>query len=279
MRAEKRSRRLGMKGVVLGIPLVVAAVSMAQLVTKVNTEEPQQYRVDSGRIEFQADSPLLRRLVIVAAERVRGAETALREIGQIVARLDKPFDPTGHPNDWEELDSRLTRRLGLKLASIAPSPAGTALGHSVVSSEHGDKLLARGSIRVSRYGLRGRGVPAEIIAIRPIADSDSQDVLFRIDGAREFLPGTTCEIEFQLVKSTQVRIPTESLLHIGIREFVLKQITPGVFVPRPVVIVEESADSVAVTGGIAPGDSLVSRGSILLKPEVVRILNSMEGSP
>ena len=62
------------------------------------------------------------------------------------------------------------------------------------------------------------------------------------------------------------------MLHEGAREYVLKETSPGHYVPVEITVLNETRDQVYALGNLAPDNRVVERGAILLKPVVHQIL-------
>ncbi len=65
-------------------------------------------------------------------------------------------------------------------------------------------------------------------------------------------------------------------MHEETREYVWKEVAPAQFAAQSVSVVDASPTEVAVLG-LSPGDRIVGRGAILLKPLLKRVLATKGG--
>ncbi len=98
------------------------------------------------------------------------------------------------------------------------------------------------------------------------------------------LPGMYAEIGLGTGEREFYTVPTEAVLHVGKKDYVLVQTEKGRFESREVVVGEpkpatgglpapERESRIAILSGLQSGERIVSSGAILLKPAVVKSLN------
>ncbi len=72
-------------------------------------------------------------------------------------------------------------------------------------------------------------------------------------------------VELPQNESNEVRIPTKAVFLKNEQHFVFVEVQPGKFQRKPVKIGGEYGNSIGVAEGVAPGDRVVSEGSLLLE--------------
>lgn len=219
-------------------------------------------------------SPFYRRLEIVDVRPAPEKAQALRMVGQLIALANASGELSGSPVAWVELEPNLAKELGLELRG----GVGQAYGLTTVPLRYLEQLHGGQRVQIARYGLRKTSTSGSIVWFRrQPGEPDLAQVVFSIPQGREWYPGTNCEVEFPLVKSVPVRVSKNSLLTHGLQEFTFLQVAPGEFEIKPVAVVGETADDVFVVGALKPGDRLIGRGAILLKPLVHDVPREAKG--
>lgn len=224
--------------------------------------------VENGQLVFHPESNLFKKLEVASVKSGNGTEKYFKIIGQIVALANSSTLPTEQKIDWVELDPRFTKKMGLDLDRLKDAKIGDAFGVGQVAGAYGRKIKEGDRILIQRYGLLDtslRATEGKIVKVIPEPE-DMVPVIFKIENGSNWLPGTNCEVAFPLLPNQDVKIPTVALLHEGIYEYVLKETGPGRFVPEIVTIGEGTPDEVDVVEGLRPGERIVVRGAILLKP-------------
>jgi len=67
-------------------------------------------------------------------------------------------------------------------------------------------------------------------------------------------------------------VPSDAVLHVGRADYVLVRTQPGSWKVTEVQVGEAHGTSVEILSGLAPGDTLITSGAILLKPLLVQSL-------
>lgn len=70
-----------------------------------------------------------------------------------------------------------------------------------------------------------------------------------------------------------VLIPADGVIHVGRTDYVLVEEKPEIYRIAQVQVGEPHEAQVEVVGGLAAGETVISKGAVLLKPAVVRALN------
>jgi hypothetical protein len=252
------------------IPIFILAICWSFSLPAEEVKAPLfPVEIQQNEIHVQTTSPFLHYLEIHVVEEEKLKGHRLLEVGQIVAHFNPGSGPVRN-SSWVELDVELSKRLGLDFKARG-LPHGSAVGLVMITQEHAVHLKQGSEARVVRYGLTTQPISGQILQIRELPQTDLAEVLFVIPKGQEFLPGSACEVEFPVVQINPVSLPSTSLIHVNSEEYVLKEIAAGVFVPKHVSILEEEDGQVTVAGGINPGDRVITRGAILLKPQIQTI--------
>lgn len=238
-------------------------------------EPPPPYSLADGRVRFAAGSKLLGRLEVVAVGRAAQQSAEFRAVGQVIALSNASGNLTGDRVGWVELDPRLSAALGLSLADGGSERPGVAYGLTTLSDEFAGRVGLGQPVEVRRYGLRKAGVMGTVAKVVDRGEPGSRDIVFRFGQAQDWFPGTNCEVVFPVLRGRPVSIPTTAPVHEGSREFVWKQTGPGEFAPEHVSLVEATPDDASVLG-LEPGDHVVARGAILLKPLLKPLLRGKD---
>lgn len=229
--------------------------------------------VKDGKILVQSSSKFVEQINIVGVSPAPGGEKKLRAVGQMVAMANSSGDLLKEGVSWVLLDADLVRSLGLPLAERAP--VGLSFGVTSLPAGYRNEIHPGERVELFRYGLKQGSTTGSIVAIRKSGTEAGEDtVIFSVLHGLDWYPGTNCEVEFPLVHRQAVTISPLSMLHEGLRDFVLKETAPGQFRPEEITVVNESKDQVYALGDIRPGDRIVERGAILMKPMVHSILRA-----
>lgn len=250
--------------------LVMASLLFGSLLgcKETASQTTPEYTLEKDQIVVREGSPFLQHLEITHAKETPRGDIAFKSVGQIIALANTSGVLSNSQVSWVELDPQLTKAAGLSLAAFAGAPVGTALGVTSIPSEYIPKLQLGQSLEIFRYGLKKSDVPAVIIKIENRdGDASSSYVTFKIPRGQDWYPGTNCEVRFPLLHVQTSQVPTTAVLHEGMREYVLKEISPRHYRLAPVVIVDESPDMAQVFG-VNAGEAIVGSGAILLKPEI-----------
>lgn len=238
------------------------------------------YEVKDGQILIQANSAFAGKFKVAPVQLVAGAKK-LKSIGQVIALANhSPSLSAGDQLSWVELDPHLSTQVGLKLNQIAKPSIGIAVGMSWVPSSYLGKLKEGQKITVFRYGLQKTSVSGSILSLGKPSFSEEEGVarfvvLFRLDSGQTWYPGTNCQIEFPIPGSTTAQVPSTAILHEGVQEYVMREVTPGKYEPQTISIVSENAGSAEILSQLQENDRVIETGAILLKPVLPELLKSV----
>lgn len=126
------------------------------------------------------------------------------------------------------------------------------------------------SVRID--GLRGPRSEGEVSWISPAVDPRTRTVTVRVElenasGLLRANQFARARIEVGAPQSAVV-VPRDAIQRVGEESVVFVRIAQGVYEPRPVMVGLASADGVAVTGELAPGEHVVTTGAFTLKTEL-----------
>jgi len=218
--------------------------------------------IQEGQIQVALDSPFLKHLEVAVVGPAEAQGRQFQVVGQVVALANSSDELTGSKISWAELDPDLTRSLGLTLPTDGSVAPGEAFGVADLPGEYAGQLARGDSVSVARYGLRKFEMNGRIMSVRAATDGSGIRVLFRLGSGEEWYPGNNCEVDFPMLRSHPVSVPTTALLHEGAQEYLLQQTGPGRFRPR----------NITILGEVGPSSRIVSRGAILLKPYLHSVL-------
>lgn len=232
------------------------------------------YLVDHGNVSIKAGSLFAQNLQISTIEKST-TEKSLRGMGQVIALANHSASLGSNSLAWAELDPGLSHSLGINFASWKKVSPGLAVGVVWISSNYRSQIHPGEKLEVSLYGLEKTTTPGAILFIGKDNESSSRiPVIFRLNAAKNWYPGTNCAVHFPLLHGLAFHLSSTALLHEGANEYVMKEINPGQFVPENVSIIGESGGSTEVIGNFKPGDRVIQNGAILLKPVLQTLLNA-----
>lgn len=234
-----------------------------------------------GRIVVEQSSPFLKHLELTRLDAAPQKQEPFKVVGQIVALANSSDELTGSGILWSELDPALTRSLGLDLKAQKGVSVGQAYGVAELPAAYAGPLAAGDPVSVARYGLRKFGTSARVVSVQASPDDEGWvRALFKIPAGDEWYPGNNCEAAFPMLRGHPIAVPTTALLHEGSQEYLLQATGPGTYKPLRIVILDtlDLGRSALVIGAIPPRAMIVSRGAILLKPFLHRVLRAQAGS-
>jgi hypothetical protein len=231
-------------------------------------------------IGIDLSSPMMKYLEISPIPASSSQTQDLRVVGQIIALANDSDQLVGSRISWVELDPDLSKSLGFNFGNHMPARVGDAYGMVTLPDEYLNQIKPFERVEISRYGLLASKTSATVISIQqpkvngmPVSGAPIQAV-FKIQNGQDWYPGANCVVDFPMLGSKPLLVPSTALLHEGRQEYLLQEVAKGQYFPRPVYVLDTQGDSVLVIGKITPGDNIVSRGSILLKPILHRLLKN-----
>jgi len=111
---------------------------------------------------------------------------------------------------------------------------------------------------------------AKVSYIQPQVDPMTRTLKVRLDAANPGLrmkPEMFINVEFGIKGARQLVVPAEAVLDTGDRQTVFVDLGDGYLEPRQVVVGDRFGDRVAITGGLAAGERVVSSGTFLIDSE------------
>jgi multidrug efflux pump subunit AcrA (membrane-fusion protein) len=193
--------------------------------------------------------------------------------------------------DQEEA-ARLARRTEatlarqLQQAGLEPTMlrSAAAEGDIVVAEVH-ERLMDRVKLdmtcEVRFYALPNRVFTGKVSSISPVISKDKRvlNVQFVVkDPQNAIRPGMFAQIGLGTDKRQSLLIPADGVLHIDERDYALVAAKLGTWQVIEVQIGELHDADVEVLSGMKAGDRVLGKGAILLKPVVVRCLQSTDSA-
>jgi multidrug efflux pump subunit AcrA (membrane-fusion protein) len=105
-------------------------------------------------------------------------------------------------------------------------------------------------------------------------DRRTMRVLFELSDPDEVLrPGMFAEVGLGTDEREALLVPAEALLHVNLDDYVIVAAGDEKWKPVKVRVGEQHDGSFEVLQGLSSGDTIITRGAILLKPAVMQVLN------
>lgn len=250
------------------------------------------YSIEGHQIIIDPNSVFSSRLQVVTLQpglNESHSSSHLKRVGQIVALANhSPNLKDGGKLSWVELDAELTKKLGLHFDQLIHGTPGLAIGLVWVPQSYLGQIHAGQNVHVFRYGFSNAPTSASILSVgKPQFVGEEgvprAPIVFRLTSGQTWYPGTNCQIEFPLKDAATTQVSTTAILHEGVQEFVMKELSPGHYEPLSVSIISEQSGMTEILGDLRPGDRVVQSGAILLKPVLPELIKSpvaaIEASP
>jgi membrane fusion protein, heavy metal efflux system len=125
------------------------------------------------------------------------------------------------------------------------------------------------------YALPGETISGRVRSLAPALTADRRTlrVFFELDDPLAHLrPGMFAEVGLGTEPRDALLVPSDAVLHVGRTDYVLVRTQPGLWRATPVQVGEAHDANVEILSGLTPGDQIVGRGAILLKPPLVQAL-------
>jgi cobalt-zinc-cadmium efflux system membrane fusion protein len=221
----------------------------------------------------------LRRLVKAGTDSPR--DLAKAEADLVEAQLEgqkQLFEAEAAFKNAARSRATLERQLfqaGVDPGLLARAKEGAAIMVAEVPETH-IGLVRDGQLVTARlFALPSETVTGHVSSLAPTLASDRRTlrVFVELDDPQSHLrPGMFADIGLGMEPRDALSVPSDAVLHVGRSDYVLVQNQPGVWRVNEVRIGEARGNSVEVLSGLAPGDTVVGSGAILLKPLVVQSL-------
>jgi multidrug efflux pump subunit AcrA (membrane-fusion protein) len=129
------------------------------------------------------------------------------------------------------------------------------------------------------FALPNREFTGKVSSIAPVVLKEKRvlNVQFTVkDPENVVRPGMFAEIGLGTDKREALLMPADGILHVGDKDYALRGAESGTWEIADVETGELRGTNVEVLSGLKPGDRVLGKGAILLKPVVARAL---EGPP
>jgi len=127
------------------------------------------------------------------------------------------------------------------------------------------------------FALPGEIIDGHVSSLAPTLASERRTlrVFFELDeGNAQLRPGMFADVGLGTEPRDALFVPSDAVLHVGGSDYVLVQTQAGLWHVTEVQVGETTGTSVEIISGLAPGATIIGSGAILLKPLVVRALQS-----
>ena len=111
---------------------------------------------------------------------------------------------------------------------------------------------------------------ARVNYIQPQVDPTTRTLQVRLDAnnpGMRMKPDMFVNVEFGVVTTPQLTVPTDAVLDTGDRQTVFVDLGNGYLEPRQVVVGDRFGDQVAITRGLSAGERVVASGTFLVDSE------------
>lgn len=138
-----------------------------------------------------------------------------------------------------------------------------------------DRVKIGQSCEAKFVGLTGEKFTGKVNSIAPVLSKERRSlrVLFAIDDLEDKLrPGMFAEIGLGTDPRETLLIPADAILHVDRGDYVLVSSGGAGWRVAEVQVGEPRNGAIEIIRGLQDGDRVISRGAILLKPLVVRVL-------
>jgi hypothetical protein len=172
----------------------------------------------------------------------------------------------------------------LQQAGLEPTMLRSAAAEGdIVVAEVPERLLDRVkpgmTCEVQFYALPNRVFTGKVSGISPVISKEKRvlNVQFVVKDPQNVIrPGMFAQIGLGTDKRQSLLMPADGVLHVDERDYALVAAKPGTWQIIEVQIGELRGSDVEVLSGLKAGDRVLGKGAILLKPVVVRCLQSVE---
>jgi multidrug efflux pump subunit AcrA (membrane-fusion protein) len=170
----------------------------------------------------------------------------------------------------------------LQQAGLEPTMLRSAAAEGdIVVAEVPERAMGRvklGMTCVVRfYALPEREFTGKVSSISPVISKEKRvlNVQFTVKDPDNLVrPGMFAEIGLGTDKRQALLIPADGVLHVGDKDYVLVATSPGLWQVTEVETGELRGTSVECFSGLKAGERILGKGAILLKPAVVRAMQS-----
>jgi len=210
--------------------------------------------------DMAAEEANLLQAQINGAKSIHEAETALKQAERAQAALARQLQQAG-------VDPEL----------LAHAADGTAIVVAEVPEAKIGQVRLNQACVAQFFGFPDKSFNGKLSHIAPIVSKDSRTlrVLFVLEDSEDLLkPGMFAEIGLGTDVRPALLIPADGVLHVGRADYVLRETEAHTWQASEVKLGELNGQDIEILSGLATGDRVVGAGAILLKPYVVRALQS-----
>ncbi|MFO0899198.1 MAG: efflux RND transporter periplasmic adaptor subunit [Pirellulales bacterium] len=208
--------------------------------------------------ELAAERATLIQSEIVSNKEVYEAETAAR-----VARRS------------EAATARQLLQLGLDPEMLQSASSDLDVVLADVPEGRLNQVQVGQRCEASFYGLPHERFVGRVRSIAPVLSRERRSlrVLFVINDPKDLLrPGMFAEIGLGTDPRKALLAPTEGVLHLGRKDYLLAEEQPNLWRVTEVNVGEPHNGEVEILEGVRAGQTVIGKGAILLKPMVARAL-------
>jgi hypothetical protein len=210
---------------------------------------------DSALKELAAERNNLQQFIITGNKEVHEAETQVRIAQRTEAALARQLQQAGLE---PEMLKAWTNDVDIVMADVPEGRVGN--------------VRVGQSVEARFLGLGDELFTGKVERIAPTLSKERRSlrILFRINDPHDHLrPGMFAEIGLGTDPRQTVLVPTDAVLHVGRSDYVVIANGDGTWHTVEVKLGELHDREIEVLDGLRPGDRVIAKGAILLKPAVV----------
>ncbi len=181
--------------------------------------------------------------------------------------VDAESDARQAETTLRETEGKL-RQQGYDPAQLGALRAGEILAVADVP-ENRIGAARKGQVALLKFAAYpGEPMTGTVVAVGETVDPATRTVHVTIllkDPAGRIKPGMFAKAYIAEKTTAALQIPVSAVVSADARDFVFVQIAPGRYVRREVITALDDGRVVEIKSGLAPGDSVVTAGAILLK--------------
>jgi hypothetical protein len=215
--------------------------------------------------ELDAEEGILRQATIQGRKDVIEAETAVRAAVRNRAGLERQLSQAGADPH-----------------TLAREPEGTTIVVADVPEAKVGLVRDGQACRARFYAFPDQIFTGKVSSLAPIISKERRTlrVLFELaDPQGRLRPGLFADVGLGTDARDALLAPTDGVLHVGLGDYVLVEVRPGVWRVTEVRAGEVRGPRVEVIQGLKPGDRVLGKGAILLKPFVVTAVQGPNAPP
>jgi hypothetical protein len=178
--------------------------------------------------------------------------------------------------------ARQLQQTGLEPSLLQSARSDIDIVLAEVPEAKSNRVKVGQSCQARFFGIPDQVFNGKINIVSPVVSKERRTlrVLFSIEDPKDQLrPGMYAEIGLGTDPRNAVMVPAEGILHIGRDDYALVAAGPNTWRVTEVQVGEPHNDSVEIQKGIKPDDRMMGKGTILLKPLVVRALLPVDDAP